>query len=148
MTSLKEHFQKNNWICSIYSIRVSSFFVSLSKIRIANFGATDVNKHRRLEVLPICLCFLNWLFSEASLLNKSSCLAPALDVTKIHRYQKSQNRLLNVCCVPATSTSLPRVSFFFSFLFLLSVTQIESFLFVLRSPRWPRQEGLRIIASS
>jgi hypothetical protein len=27
--------------------------------------------------------------------------------------------LLMVCCVPATSTSLPRVSFFFSFLFLL-----------------------------
>jgi hypothetical protein len=30
-----------------------------------------------------------------------------------------QNRLLKVCYVPATSTSLPRVSFFFSFLFLL-----------------------------
>ena len=28
-----------------------------------------------------------------------------------------QNRLLEVCYVPATSTSLPRVSFFFSFLF-------------------------------
>ncbi len=36
-----------------------------------------------------------------------------------HRYRKSQNRLLKVCCVPATSASLPRVSFFFSFLFLL-----------------------------
>jgi hypothetical protein len=30
-----------------------------------------------------------------------------------------QNRLLKVCYVPATSASLPRVSFFFSFLFLL-----------------------------
>jgi hypothetical protein len=30
-----------------------------------------------------------------------------------------QNRLLKVCYVPATSTGLPRVSFFFSFLFLL-----------------------------
>ncbi len=36
-----------------------------------------------------------------------------------HRYRKSQNRLLKVCCVHATSASLPRVSFFFSFLFLL-----------------------------
>ncbi len=30
-----------------------------------------------------------------------------------HRYQKSQNRLLKVCCVPATGTGLPRVSFLF-----------------------------------
>ncbi len=30
-----------------------------------------------------------------------------------------QNRLLKVCYVPATSASLPRVSFYFSFLFLL-----------------------------
>ncbi len=30
-----------------------------------------------------------------------------------------QNRLLKVCYVPATSASLPRVSFFFSFRFLL-----------------------------
>ncbi len=36
-----------------------------------------------------------------------------------HRYRKSQNRLLKVFCVPATSAGLPRVSFFFSFLFLL-----------------------------
>ncbi len=36
-----------------------------------------------------------------------------------HRYRKSQNRLLKVCCVPATSAGLPRVSFFFSFLFFL-----------------------------
>jgi hypothetical protein len=40
----------------------------------------------------------------------------------IHRYRKSQNRLLNVCYVPATSASLPRVNFFFSFLFLLQWT--------------------------
>jgi hypothetical protein len=30
-----------------------------------------------------------------------------------------QNRLLKICCVPTTSASLPRVRFFFSFLFLL-----------------------------
>jgi hypothetical protein len=30
-----------------------------------------------------------------------------------------QNRLLKVCYVPVTSAGLPRVSFFFSFLFLL-----------------------------
>jgi hypothetical protein len=30
-----------------------------------------------------------------------------------------QNRLLKVCYVPATSAGLPRLSFFFSFLFLL-----------------------------
>ncbi len=30
-----------------------------------------------------------------------------------------QNRLLKVCYMPATSASLPRVSFFYSFLFLL-----------------------------
>ena len=29
----------------------------------------------------------------------------------IHRYRKSPNRLLKVCYVPATSASLPRVSF-------------------------------------
>ncbi len=33
--------------------------------------------------------------------------------TCIHRYRKSQNRLLKVCCVPATSAGLPRISFFF-----------------------------------
>jgi hypothetical protein len=30
-----------------------------------------------------------------------------------------QNRLLKICYVPATSDGLPRVSFFFSFLFLV-----------------------------
>jgi hypothetical protein len=30
-----------------------------------------------------------------------------------------QNRLFKICCVPVTSASPPRVSFFFSFLFLL-----------------------------
>ncbi len=34
-------------------------------------------------------------------------------------FESLQNRLLKVCYVPATSTGLPRVSFFFSFLFLL-----------------------------
>jgi len=36
-----------------------------------------------------------------------------------HRYRKSQNRFLKDCCVLETSAGLPRVSFFFSFLFLL-----------------------------
>jgi hypothetical protein len=36
-----------------------------------------------------------------------------------HRYRKFQNRLLKACCVPATSTGLPRVSFYFHFIFLL-----------------------------
>ncbi len=31
-----------------------------------------------------------------------------------------QNRLLKVCYVPATSAGLPRVSFFFSFLFFVA----------------------------
>ncbi len=31
-----------------------------------------------------------------------------------------QNRLLKVSCVPNTSASLPRVSFFFSFLFFVA----------------------------
>jgi hypothetical protein len=31
-----------------------------------------------------------------------------------------QNRLLKVCYVPATSEGLPRVSFFFSFLFFVT----------------------------
>ncbi len=30
-----------------------------------------------------------------------------------------QNRLLKICYMPATSAGLPRVSFFFSFLFLV-----------------------------
>jgi hypothetical protein len=37
------------------------------------------------------------------------------DFTCNHKYQKSQNRLLKVCCVPATSAGLPRVSFLFFF---------------------------------
>ncbi len=37
-----------------------------------------------------------------------------------------QNRLLKVCCVPATSTSLPRVSFFFSFPFFFVAAAIDS----------------------
>ncbi len=33
-----------------------------------------------------------------------------------------KNRLLKVCYVPATSAGLPRVSFFFSFLFFVAAT--------------------------
>ncbi len=38
---------------------------------------------------------------------------------KIIDIESLQNRLLKVCYVPATSAGLPRISFFFSFLFLL-----------------------------
>jgi len=59
---------------------------------------------------------------EVNLSNEKNCRINQLPISvdrwrqgPMHRYQKSQNRLLTVCCVPATSTSLPRVSFFFSF---------------------------------
>ncbi len=42
------------------------------------------------------------------------------DGTK-HRYRKSHNRLLKVCCVPATSAGLPRISFFFSFFVAVAI---------------------------
>jgi len=38
-----------------------------------------------------------------------------LEIGDEHRYRKSQNRLLKVCCVPATTASLRRVSLFFFF---------------------------------
>jgi hypothetical protein len=47
-------------------------------------------------------------------------------VCQMHRYRKSQNRLLKVCCVPATSTGLPTVSFFFSFLFFVAVANYST----------------------
>jgi hypothetical protein len=39
-------------------------------------------------------------------------------VTTTIDIESLQNRLLKVCYVPATSAGLPRVSFFFSFLFV------------------------------
>jgi hypothetical protein len=49
--------------------------------------------------------------------NKPACfkdlLAASIDIKSL------QNRMLKVCYVPATSTGLPRVSFFFSFFVLL-----------------------------
>ncbi len=46
-----------------------------------------------------------------------------------------QNRLLKVCYVPATSASLPRVSFFFSFLFLL----LRPLPVLMKQTRWLKQ---------
>jgi hypothetical protein len=43
----------------------------------------------------------------------SGAWIPTIDIESL------QNILLKVCYVPATRASLPRVSFFFSFLFLL-----------------------------
>jgi hypothetical protein len=74
--------------------------------------------------------FIKKLFTPATLLNGN---ISSIDVHGINHRQllcfkfwawpidiKSlQNRLLKDCHVPATSASLPRVSFFFSFLFLL-----------------------------
>ncbi len=47
-----------------------------------------------------------------------SCVNSTLHVLCID-IKSLQNRLLKVCYVPATSTDLPRVSSFFSLLFLL-----------------------------
>jgi hypothetical protein len=77
-------------------------------------------------------------FPEASLLNKRLTLSSSFRCGQIYKYEiydfghtllcylswiidieSLQNRLLKVCYVPATSASLPRVSFFFSLLFLL-----------------------------
>jgi hypothetical protein len=59
---------------------------------------------------------------EVNLSNEKNCRINQLPISvdrwrqgPMHRYQKSQNRLLNVCCVHTTSAGLPRVSFFFSF---------------------------------
>ncbi len=46
-----------------------------------------------------------------------------------------QNRLLKVCYVPATSASLPRVSFIFSFLFLL----LRPLTVLMKQTRWLKQ---------
>jgi hypothetical protein len=46
-----------------------------------------------------------------------------------------QNRLLKVCYVPASSASLPRVSFFFSFLFLL----LRPLTVLMQQTRWLKQ---------
>jgi hypothetical protein len=43
-----------------------------------------------------------------------------VQVDKTIDIKSLQNRLLKVCYVPATNTGLPRVSFFFSFLFFVS----------------------------
>ncbi len=49
-----------------------------------------------------------------------------------HRYRKSQNRLLKVCCVPATSAGLPRISFFFPFFVAVAIYVPLSSLYILR----------------
>ena len=52
-----------------------------------------------------------------------------------HIYRKSTNRLLKVCYVPATSASLPRVSFFFPFHFLL----LRPWTVLMKQTRWLKQ---------
>ncbi len=49
-----------------------------------------------------------------------------------------QNRLLKVCYVPATSATLPTVSFFFSFLFLL----LRPLTVLMKQTRWLKQSIL------
>jgi hypothetical protein len=56
-------------------------------------------------------------------------LANTIDIENL------QNRLLKVCYVPATSTSLPMVSFFFSFLFLL----LRPLTVLMKQTRWLKQ---------
>jgi hypothetical protein len=64
----------------------------------------------------------DWWPNKLSFISRSfGVLEPlTLNVTHID-IESLQNRLLNVCYVPATSAGLPRVSFFFSFLFLFAV---------------------------
>ena len=61
-----------------------------------------------IEHFAICH-FCHWF-----LWNKTQIYILPIDIESL------QNRLLKVCYVPATSASLPRVSFFFSFLFFVA----------------------------
>ncbi len=60
---------------------------------------------------PLIICV--WYHCIGKLPSTSLLYHSPIDIESL------QNRLLKVCYVPATSASLPRVSFFFSFLFLL-----------------------------
>ncbi len=71
---------------------------------------------------PLCALYVSQTYID----NKQNKL-PLISVTVIIKFSKKsidikslQNRLLKVCYVPPTSASLPRVSFFFSFLFFVA----------------------------
>ncbi len=66
-----------------------------------------LGQHDNSKKNPIC-CFDDQGTKE------SAVTAPVAKISKV------QNRLLKVCYEPATSASLPRVSFFFSFLFFVA----------------------------
>jgi hypothetical protein len=65
------------------------------------------------------LCTVSYISILVKHLQVSLSFYPSGAFRVNYRYPKSQNRLLKVCYVPATSASLPRVNFFFSFLFLV-----------------------------
>ncbi len=61
--------------------------------------------------------FIQFLFFTIFMFTFS--ILPSVGVIRNIDIKSLQNRLLKVCYVPATSACLPRVSFLFSFLFLL-----------------------------
>ncbi len=89
-----------------------------------NYNSIICNDHNnKINVLPqLAVPSILFHFSRT----KANSLV-ILDVYDTHTavyvwtidIKSLQNRLLKVCYVPATSAGLPRVSFFFSFLFLL-----------------------------
>ena len=66
------------------------------------------------------LCTVSYISILVKHLQVSLSFYPSGAFRVNHRYRKSQNRLLKVCCVLSTSAGLPRVSFFFSFLFFVA----------------------------
>ncbi len=66
--------------------------------------------------------FDNGFFASQVLTFGHLSIILAIDYEKLDQsidIESLKNRLLKVCYVPATSAGLPRVSFFFSFLFLM-----------------------------
>ena len=62
------------------------------------------------------LCTVSYISILVKHLQVSLSFYPSGAFRVNHRYRKSQNRLLKICCVPATSAGLP---FSFLFFFLL-----------------------------
>ncbi len=78
-----------------------SNFITLRQLCLNLFTYSIPKRHLDLALPPIGNCMqLLWVL--------------CIDIESL------QNRLLKVCYVPATSASLPRVSFFFSFLFFVA----------------------------
>ncbi len=69
---------------------------------------------------PELVCLTSLVDQQQSVKYKSITIVKT-SPPAFHRYQKSQNRLLKVCCEPPTSASLPRVSFFFSFFVAVAI---------------------------